>query len=82
METENKLSLAVCKTILNKNGLQYTDDEIIEIRDFLYNMAEMTTNHFQRIVNKQATIIPLTKHENYAKTESIPLYKGEHRRTG
>lgn len=82
MGTENKLSLVVCKTILNKNGLEYSDDEIIAIRDFLYHMAEIATNHFQRITDRQATIIPLTKHENYAETESIPLYKGEHRRTG
>jgi hypothetical protein len=71
------------KAILNKNGLEYTDEEIIQIRDFLYLLAEITTNHFHR---KKETdkIKPLTinNHENTTQAESIPLHPGEYRRAG
>lgn len=36
-----KFSLAKCKAILNKDGSVYSDTEIIEIRDFLYKLADM-----------------------------------------
>ena len=31
-----RISLAACKKILNTDGLNYTDEEIIKIRDWLY----------------------------------------------
>lgn len=36
-----KLSLAKCKSILEKEGSIYTDEQVIEIRDFLYRIAEL-----------------------------------------
>lgn len=33
------ISIAECKRILNNDNHQYTDDEIIEIRDLLYQLA-------------------------------------------
>ncbi len=38
---ESKLSLAKCKKILNVDGLCYTDEEVIKIRDWLYHMANI-----------------------------------------
>lgn len=38
---DKRLSLTTCKKILNKDGLNYTDEEIILIRDWLYHMAEI-----------------------------------------
>lgn len=37
-----KLSLLECKKILNTNGLCYTDEEILKIRDYLYHLADLT----------------------------------------
>lgn len=39
--TYGKLSLTQCKNILNTNGMFYTDDEIIEIRNWLYHIADI-----------------------------------------
>ena len=36
-----KLSLNECKKTLNSNGIFYTDDEVIELRDWLYHMADI-----------------------------------------
>lgn len=38
---EKRLSLTDCKIILNTDGLYYTDEEIILIRDWLYHMADI-----------------------------------------
>ena len=36
-----RLSLTECKKTLNTDGVVYTDDEIIEIRNWLYHIAEI-----------------------------------------
>ena len=35
------LSNTKCKQILNRNGIHYTDKEIIIIKDVLYKLAEI-----------------------------------------
>jgi hypothetical protein len=35
------LSITKCKKILNRNGIHYTDDEIIILRDALYKLAQI-----------------------------------------
>jgi hypothetical protein len=43
-----KLSLAHCKKILNADSVLYTDDEIIELRDWLHHMAEIVFDTMDR----------------------------------
>ena len=38
---EKRMPLAACKKILNTDGVFYTDEEVIELRDWLYHMAEI-----------------------------------------
>lgn len=33
------LSLTKCKKVLNRNGIHYTDEEILKIREVLYKLA-------------------------------------------
>lgn len=41
MTAENtKLSLAECRKVLNKSDVQYTDEQVIMIRDWLYHFGE------------------------------------------
>lgn len=35
------LSIEACKKILNSNGKKYTDNEVKQIRDYLYILAEI-----------------------------------------
>ena len=37
----NKLSIAECRTILNVNGVKYSDEEIKQIREWIYYYAEL-----------------------------------------
>ena len=40
------ISLNKCKSILQKDGSIYTDEQIIEIKNFLYKLAEMDYSIF------------------------------------
>ena len=48
----NKLSLTECKKTLNTDGLFYTDAEIIELRDFLYHMADIVMDDIENEKSK------------------------------
>ena len=41
---EKKLSIAHCRKVLSKDGSIYSDEEIVIIRDFLYQMAWLDYN--------------------------------------
>ena len=52
--TENKkLSLTECKRTLNTDGLFYTDEEIIELRDFLYELADIVMENIENEEDKK-----------------------------
>ncbi len=73
-----RLSLAHCRKVLNRNGNNYTDEEIIAIRDFLYVMATLDYRFFtEQYLKRNPTIVKLNT-ENHE--ESIPLHPGEYRR--
>lgn len=56
METE-KISLKKCKAILQKDGSVYTYEEVAQIREFLYKMAELDHEVFQKTKQKEAEIL-------------------------
>jgi len=53
LSENNKMSLNECKKILNTDGLFYTDEEIIELRDFLYDMADLAMDNIEKEENKK-----------------------------
>lgn len=42
----NRISLATCKQLLFAKGNQYADDEVLQIRDLLYALADIDYNIF------------------------------------
>lgn len=56
METE-KISLKKCKTILQKDGTIYTDEEVSQIREFLYKIANLEHEVYQKTKHKVAKIL-------------------------
>jgi hypothetical protein len=82
LESDKKLSLEFCKKILNVNGNVYSDEEIIRIREFLYELAEIECRHFRDWEQQQENKIITIPRNNYETTESHPLYPSKYRRTG
>ncbi len=50
------LSITKCKKILNKNGINYTDEEIIKIREVLYKLAEIEYQSYKEKLSKKSEL--------------------------
>lgn len=48
-----KISLTDCKRILNANGNNYSDEEILKIRNWLYHYSELTLSFLERKTDKE-----------------------------
>ena len=42
------LNIEQCKKVLNKNGKQYKEEEIIKVHKVLYQIAQMDYNFFKK----------------------------------
>jgi hypothetical protein len=79
-ENDKKLSLELCKKILNVDGNVYSDQEILRIREFLYELAEIECRHFKDWQQQQTNRIITINRNDYETTESYSLYPSEYRR--
>lgn len=79
--TRPMLSIEESKDILNSNGITYTDEEIMIIREFMHRVTEITTAYYQRLKENPPTPL-ITSIENHDPTESIPLHPRKYGRTG
>jgi len=44
---KDKMSLAQCRKILNKDGSKYSDEEILKIRNWIYAVSEITLSFLE-----------------------------------
>jgi len=44
----NKLSLPECRKAIGTGGVKYTDEELIEMRDWLTNMADICLEYLEK----------------------------------
>jgi hypothetical protein len=77
-----RLDIAICRKVLNQNGNNYSDEQIITIRDYLYQLAEIEMRNFKNWQETERTKIININHTDYETTESHPLYQGKYRRAG
>ena len=49
-----KISLSRCKTVLENDCSIYTDDEVAQIREFLYKVAELEYEMFLKQKNLES----------------------------
>lgn len=47
------ISIEHCKKILNKGKRKYTDEEVKQIREFLFLLAELQLENEKYMINKQ-----------------------------
>ena len=77
-----KIDLLTCKQILNAGENTYSDQEIIRIRDYLYQLAEIECRYFKQWQIEQHENVKPINVINDERKESVPLYPSEYRRTG
>lgn len=72
------ISIERAKEIMEEEGLEYSDDELQEILDFISNVISITTCHYERIKEKETKVISIntSTHE----TKSISLHPSKYRR--
>jgi hypothetical protein len=72
------ISLERAKQIMNEEGVEYTDDELNEILDFISKAISIATSHYERVKQKETKVISIntSTHE----TKSIPLHPGKYGR--
>ena len=68
-----------CREILGVNGVEYADEQIILIRDYLFILARIYFDYYQRTYKEQLKVIHLNKINNGTE-ESDNLCSGEYRR--
>lgn len=64
-----KLSLIECKKILNTDGLNYTDEEVLKIRDWLYQLADIAIYAIDKNAN---TVVGTAKTKNEINNKGKP----------
>lgn len=57
-------SLSKCKSILQKDGSVYTDEQVIEIKNFLYKLAEMDYSIFLKQKMRELEFKKLKEKQN------------------
>lgn len=55
-----KVSLGKCKMILQKDGSVYTDEEVSQIRDYLYMLAEIEHEVLLKKLKKKVVMEKIT----------------------
>lgn len=69
IEIEDKIPLSKCRQILKEMEVNYTDEEILLVRDWLYDLAAITYDEF---INDKGNIIPLTqKQDDYEESHYL-----------
>jgi hypothetical protein len=63
-EEKGKLPITHCRKVLGKEGEKLTDQEILEIRDFFYQLAEITMEQYQHEKSQGATVINLEQNKS------------------
>ena len=77
----NDLSIEECRQMFKASEYEYTDEELIQMKDFLFKLAKTYYELYMTKLKHQPKIIPLNN-QPYDTEESHTLCKSEHRRAG
>ena len=58
-----KMPLDKCREILCRNGRQFTDEQVIAIRDFMYKLADIFLEHSKFLEPGQGKVVSLADHK-------------------
>jgi hypothetical protein len=74
------ISIERAKEIMKDEGIEYTDEEVHKILDFISKVISITTSHYERIKQKETKVISINTRTH--ETKSIPLHQSKYGRTG
>lgn len=69
------------KDIMKEEGIEYSDEELSEVLQFISKVISITTSHNERRRERQAKVISINTNHTHEK-ESIPLHPSKYRRAG
>lgn len=73
------VSLQRAREIMTEEGIEYSDEELKEILDFVSKVISITTARYERTKQNEAKVISINTNTTH-ETKSIPLHPGEYRR--
>ena len=76
------ISLERVREIMNEEGIEYTDDELKQILEFISKVISIGVSHYERVKEKQAKVISINTNTSTHETKSISLHSGKYRRAG
>ena len=81
MSGRETISFQRARDIMEEEGIEYTDEELKEILEFISNVISITTSHYERIKQKQTKIISINSNKPH-ETKSISIHSSKYGRTG
>lgn len=75
-EEKNQMPLIECRKILNNDGNRFSDNDIMEIRDFISRLADIFIDHYSYSENQQTKVINLEESKRSHYDESNYLRAG------
>lgn len=75
------ISLERAKEIMKEEEIEYTDDELKAILEFISKVISITTFHYERLKQKETKVISINTNSTH-ETKSIPLHPSKYRRAG
>ena len=71
-----RISLEVCRDILNRKERKFSDEQVIRIRDYLYMLADIAIQEFEKQEKKNCQVVDLTEYKKSKNEESHYLRTG------
>ena len=67
------------KEIVGEEGIDYTDEELKEVLQFVSKVVSFTTLHYERLKQRETIVININTNTTH-ETTSLPLHPCQHRR--
>ena len=75
------ISTARAKEIAREEGVDYTDEEVNEVLQFVSKVVSITSSHYERTKQRETIVININTNTTH-ETTSLPLHPCQHRRAG
>jgi hypothetical protein len=73
------ISLQRAKEIMKEEAVEYTDEELKQVLEFISKIISISTSYYERAKQKQTKVISINTNSTHEK-KSIPLHPSKYRR--